>query len=79
MKSLVVLLRTESVYCTWNRCADTYNTLFSGYSSLILVPIALARWVLPTPDAPYRNSGLKIVLAGLRATASATLRDSLLL
>ena len=53
------------------------GTPFHG--SFILVPIALARWVLPTPDAPYRNSGLKIVLAGLRATASATLRDSLLL
>jgi len=32
IKSLVVLLRTESVYCTWNRCAETYNTLLSAYN-----------------------------------------------
>ena len=32
--------------------AETYSTLLSVYNSLILVPIAFARCVFPTPDAP---------------------------
>ncbi len=46
-----------------------YNTVLSGYLSLISTPIACDKCVLPKPTPPYINNGLKEVPPGLLATA----------
>jgi hypothetical protein len=35
-----------------NTSAEIYNTVFSGYLSLISTPIACAKWVFPNPTPP---------------------------
>ena len=42
------------------------------------VPMALIKWVFPTPDGPYKNNGLN-VRAGFFATVSPTVRENSLL
>jgi hypothetical protein len=46
-----------------------YNTVFSGYLSLISTPIACAKCVLPKPTPPNIKRGLNEVPPGLFATA----------
>jgi hypothetical protein len=46
-----------------------YNTVFSGYLSLISTPMAWAKWVFPNPTPPKINKGLNEVPPGLLATA----------
>ena len=46
-----------------------YKTVFSGNACLTLIPIALARWVLPRPTPPKISKGLNEVPPGLFETA----------
>ena len=78
MKSFLVLDLTESINCCVNFSEEIYNTVLSGYLSLISTPIACAKWVLPRPTPPYINKGLKEVPPGLFATAIPADRANLL-
>ena len=79
MNSLIFPLDTAAVYWLSNKRAVTYNTLLSGLVSLILIPIAWIRWVLPTPEGPNTKRGLNVLHLGLVAIASPIVSAILLL
>ena len=65
------------MYCCVNFSAEMYNTVFSGYLSLISTPIACAKCVFPKPTPPNISKGLKEVPPGLLATAILAFRANL--
>ena len=46
------IIKTDDKITIKNFSEEIYNTVLSGYLSLISTPMACARWVLPSPTPP---------------------------